>query len=262
MPVEIDPWFASAAVQAMKDFQRWWFMSLLLRGWQLDPPCHLPNDQNKLWMLAGAASFDAWKKHSAIVLAEFDSVGDGQWLLNKHQYDLYLKKLAVNKSYSSRGKEGAGKRELNRSSAQAQLSNSSSNVSDSYFESPPCVAFELESFDFEKFFEELQAIYPRRNGSYIAASSAQEAIERIAGKRKLRRSEAAGYLLKRAKLYVQLVEPKFVANLDKFLTQEIYDHDESVWSSERASGPDMAIGTRREGPWTQEEYDALREGKQ
>src|SRR4051794_20511000 len=94
MPFEIDRFFGSPRVQRMRDFQKWWYVSLLLRAWQAEPPCYLPDDQNELMILAGATSERSWKEHSAFVLGMFDVTGDGH-RVNRTQLEIYKEKMAI-----------------------------------------------------------------------------------------------------------------------------------------------------------------------
>lgn len=229
MPIEIDRWFSSPAVQAMKDFQRWWFMSLLMRAWQLDPPCHLPNDQNRLWMLAGAPSLNVWQKQSAIVIGQFDASGDGQWLINQRQLEIYNEKLGNYEISAKKGRLGAQKRWLNHSSGIAEPSISYSNESVSSSEVGVAVAFEVETFDFESAFRALWKIYPRREDSPLIHQWFFQAIEKCCTLHGFRRSEAANYILSRTQIYVE--KCKFIKNFRDYLYDATFEQDESMWEA-------------------------------
>jgi uncharacterized protein YdaU (DUF1376 family) len=105
MPFEIDRFFASSRVQGMKDFQRWWYVSLLLRAWQSEPPCRLPDDDNELRIAAGAPDEKIWAKHSALVLGAFHATGDGH-RVNRRQLEIYEEKMGVRAIKKANGRGG------------------------------------------------------------------------------------------------------------------------------------------------------------
>lgn len=94
MPFEIDRFFGSPRVGQMRDFQKWWYVSLLLRAWQAQPPCHLPDDENELMIMAGATDETSWKKHSALVLGAFRATGNG-YRVNARQLEIYEEKIGI-----------------------------------------------------------------------------------------------------------------------------------------------------------------------
>ena len=92
--MEIEPFLSSSAVMAMKDYQRWWYISLLFQAWQnVTRPCHLANDAEQLWMWAGAVSKEFFARHSAIVIRQFVEIDSGQWLVNQKQLEVYTNQL-------------------------------------------------------------------------------------------------------------------------------------------------------------------------
>lgn len=94
MPKEIEPWKSSPVVRQMGDFQRSWFDEMLMEGWvNSRMPCHLPNDENRLWTIAGARSLNYFRKHSGTVMSQFRVCGEGQWICNGKSLELYLKVL-------------------------------------------------------------------------------------------------------------------------------------------------------------------------
>jgi uncharacterized protein YdaU (DUF1376 family) len=139
MPFDIDRFFGSPSVQQMKDFQKWWYTSLLLRAWQAEPPCRLPDDQNKLMILAGVTNESSWKKHSAVVLGMFEADGNG-YRVNATQLEIYEEKMAVREVNKANGKLGGRPRKTetkpkdNRTVSDASSSDSSSE--DFVFELP------------------------------------------------------------------------------------------------------------------------------
>lgn len=95
MPLEADRWRTSDTVRwKMKDFQRSWFIQLLLEGWvNAEMPCHVPNNENTLWSTAGAHSKLYFDKHQAVVMREFRACGQGIWICNVNSLEIFLDKL-------------------------------------------------------------------------------------------------------------------------------------------------------------------------
>jgi hypothetical protein len=107
MPMEIEPWKSSGTVRyRMKDFQRSWFLELLMAGWaNAEMPCHVPNDENSLWTAAGAHSRMYFDAHRAVVIGEFRECGRGLWICNGKSLELYLQKLGIYFRNQKRGKD-------------------------------------------------------------------------------------------------------------------------------------------------------------
>ncbi len=84
VPLYIDHLLSSPAWQDMKDFQRGWYIQLLLRAARSERLGYLPLDEN-LWRIAGAHSRPMWEAHKAEVMACFESLHDDgrAWIYNQ-----------------------------------------------------------------------------------------------------------------------------------------------------------------------------------
>lgn len=97
MPVEIEPLLSDPDLQVWYEDQKWWYIVLLFRAWQnVDNPCHLPNDRDRLRTLAGVPMCRSrqWKERCGAVLAKFQVSSDGRWITNKKQLEVYANQLA------------------------------------------------------------------------------------------------------------------------------------------------------------------------
>lgn len=163
MPVEIEPLLSSAAVMAMKDFQRWWYISLLFRAWQnVDMPCHVANDVELLWMWAGAESRGHFEKHGAIVIRQFVQSADGQWLSNTKQLEVYANQLARIDARRDAGSKG-GATTASKRAALLQQSSSSTSLSLSGD------AFNSSLQDPEDWISKIRALGKWRDGDSVTA---------------------------------------------------------------------------------------------
>jgi hypothetical protein len=84
MPLYIDKLLSSPHWQGMKDFQRGWYIQLLLRCTRSEPLGYLRMDSN-LWTIAGARRKDYWDAHGACVLACFKvrEMEGHRWIYNE-----------------------------------------------------------------------------------------------------------------------------------------------------------------------------------
>lgn len=84
IPLYLDRLLGSPRWQAMKDFQRGWYMQLLLLCAQSSRPGYLPLDQ-RLWELAGAHRREVWEKHKSAVMACFKTrtFEAQEWIYNE-----------------------------------------------------------------------------------------------------------------------------------------------------------------------------------
>jgi hypothetical protein len=103
-PIEIQPLFSSAWFQAMQDFQRGWYLCLLLRAWERQPSCQLPNTDAELRVLAGASDDRRWQAHKKLVLDRFVSSTDGRTLTNTKLLEVYQHQV---QGYEKRSRAGA-----------------------------------------------------------------------------------------------------------------------------------------------------------
>jgi len=109
MPVEIEPLLSDPDLQTWHDDQKWWYLVLLFRAWQnVDYPCHLPNDSDKLRALASVPLRRSaqWRERSLEVLAKFVVSEDGQWLSHRKQLEVYATQLAKTEARSEAGRMG------------------------------------------------------------------------------------------------------------------------------------------------------------
>ena len=84
LPLYIDSLLSSPAWNDMKDYQRGWYLQLLLRSTRSERLGYLPLD-GSLWRIAGAHSRSMWGAHNAAVMACFKiRQYDGKdWIYNE-----------------------------------------------------------------------------------------------------------------------------------------------------------------------------------
>lgn len=84
LPLYIDSLLSSPAWSDMKDYQRGWYLQLLLRSTRSERLGYLPLDES-LWRIAGAHSQAMWNNHKAAVMACFKiRTDDGRdWIYNE-----------------------------------------------------------------------------------------------------------------------------------------------------------------------------------
>lgn len=133
MPIEIERFFASPRVQAMRDFQKWWYVALLMRAWQFDPPCHLPADDEQLRILAGAPPEKAWREYGKLVTDCFSAAGDSGLVANQAQLEIYERQVLALEKHRASGRKGAEARWRKNGDAMATLcdANTSTSISSS-----------------------------------------------------------------------------------------------------------------------------------
>jgi hypothetical protein len=69
-PFHVNEWLASRAVRFMKDYEKGWYISLLVESWPQAGT--LPDDRDLLWKMAGAQSQEFFERHGSGVLSEFE----------------------------------------------------------------------------------------------------------------------------------------------------------------------------------------------
>ena len=108
MPLFLRRWMTSDAIRAMKDYQRGWYIELLVRAWDSEVPCHLRLDQKRLWMTAGAESREYFVKHCGIVLDEFQvaEIEGQKWIVQPNQLAIYRKQLEKYRLGVERARKG------------------------------------------------------------------------------------------------------------------------------------------------------------
>lgn len=109
LPLYIDDLLSSPAWTDMKDYQRGWYLQLLLRCTRSERLGYLKVDGN-LWRIAGAHSQPMWEQHNGVVMACFKIRHDDgtQWLYNNRllavmedQSQKYLRRVGGRTSPSS-----------------------------------------------------------------------------------------------------------------------------------------------------------------
>jgi hypothetical protein len=107
-PLYVTQILGSAAWLQMKDYQRGWYIQLLLLATQSDHPGYLPLD-GSLWRLAGAHAKEYFDKESPVVLACFKRRQmDGQeWIYNE-QFLLMLQQQTAKIRTREEKKVGKG----------------------------------------------------------------------------------------------------------------------------------------------------------
>jgi len=79
-PFNVGAWYSDRAIRLMKDFQRGWYISLMVESWQGRGT--IPDDPAVLWKLAGAQSQEIFERDAKLVLSQFQQAElDGQPVL-------------------------------------------------------------------------------------------------------------------------------------------------------------------------------------
>jgi uncharacterized protein YdaU (DUF1376 family) len=76
-PWDVEVWFASDTYNGLPLDAQGAYFNLCMRAWQRQPFCALPDDDAKLWRLAGCSSVEQWKALREVVL------GAGGWMLGE-----------------------------------------------------------------------------------------------------------------------------------------------------------------------------------
>ena len=119
---------ASESVSLMTCEQVGWYLFLLCHAWNSDPIGTLPNDKDKLRMLARATQ-SAWDSFNHSVLCNFEE--DGDRLVNRRLVEQFKQMEANRKARSENGKKGGRPafRQLSSSSTPAKAEKSPSSSS-------------------------------------------------------------------------------------------------------------------------------------
>ena len=91
------------------------------------------------------------------------------------------------------------------------------------------VKFDLEAFDGSEAFEKLCQVYKKSQRSALASQLFFEAVEWVVSRRKIRRSEAAAYILGRAEIYCSMKPVKWQQKLTDWLNDRTFEQEESAW---------------------------------
>ena len=85
------------------DFAR--YVKLLMRAWESDTPCFLPNDVVILSRFAGASSLKSFKQSWAIIQSHFTETGDGKYVFNSKERLTFKKQVELNRNSIENGKK-------------------------------------------------------------------------------------------------------------------------------------------------------------
>ena len=125
----INDFTGSPVVQAMNDSQRVWYLWLLMMAWQNEKkPCHLPNDDAKLMMLATCKSKTRWDKYKGLVLDCFDVTEDDKWISNQRLIAEYEKMCVISDKRAEAARVKAAKRLQNSANAQQMQTDAEQNA--------------------------------------------------------------------------------------------------------------------------------------
>jgi uncharacterized protein YdaU (DUF1376 family) len=110
----INDFLSAVTVTVMDNDQFAWYLRLLMRAWQNEPPCCLPNNDYLLMTMAGVRdnkkermNWDAKKK---LVLSNFALDKDGVWLRNAKLDKEFDKMVEATEKKQQAGKRGAEKK--------------------------------------------------------------------------------------------------------------------------------------------------------
>jgi len=85
------------------DFAR--YVKLLMRAWESDTPCFLPNDVVILSRFAGASSLKSFKQSWAIIQSHFIVTRDGKYVFNSKERLTFKKQVELNRNSIENGKK-------------------------------------------------------------------------------------------------------------------------------------------------------------
>lgn len=218
IPLYIDRLLSSPKVQKMRDYQRAWYIWLLLHCTRSEKPGYLRLD-GRLWMLAGAHSRSFFESQKAAVMAAFKVAHiDGQdWIYN----DRLLNVVMTQHDKLSKG--------LRRKSDKNAVSLSSSIAE---------VSTELEVQKHKPSLENVYNAYPRKVGKRAALKAISQAFTRlIAGKEAPSEifqtvADAEVYLVLRCNMFAQSPAGqagKFTPHPATWFNASRYLDDESEW---------------------------------
>jgi hypothetical protein len=85
---------SSPRYMTMPDYKQAWYLNLLFRSWlNSDNPGYLPNDPERLWMLANARTKTFFQREAVEVMACFQVSADGRSIFNSKLLQVYEKQL-------------------------------------------------------------------------------------------------------------------------------------------------------------------------
>src|SRR5208282_1081787 len=120
---------ADVFVRGMTWLQRHFYGSLLRASFFHGTRPYLPNDDNILWVLAGAACKSMWMKHKNVVLSRFTAVGGRVDLIENKRVTADWYRLVLSREIQSeKGKKSAAVRDRKQKNEEQQQLNSGSTA--------------------------------------------------------------------------------------------------------------------------------------
>ncbi|MBZ5567537.1 MAG: hypothetical protein LAN64_06765 [Acidobacteriia bacterium] len=125
-PLYVEKILSSSSWLQMKDYQRGWYIQLLLLSAHSVRPGYLPLD-GSLWRLAGARTKQYFEQESVVVMACFKrrQMDGREWIYNERLVRVLEQQARRQMDFDRRGKKGSGKDDQR----QTSLSFSSSTIS-------------------------------------------------------------------------------------------------------------------------------------
>lgn len=233
---------------------------LLDTSWQQDPRGTIPNDQDALrrWLRLPrnaviCARPDHWCRCNDCTWRRVWPQINAAWPISEsgRRGNLGMMRCAKKQENYRNGNQG---KEIYMNGTQIGTQIEQGLARKSVEEEKNLTVLEV-GFDFELAFEALFEIYPKRKDSPLVRQYFIDAIGKVSQRHGFGQLQASAYILERAKIYASL--SKFIAGMDKFLYEQIYEQEPSEWE-QKAVKPeiDMAIGSRRGGAWTDADLEA------
>lgn len=114
----INDFLSSVTVSVMDNDQFAWYLRLLMRAWQFDPACCLPNEDALLMMYAGCRNKKLWDSKKGLVLINFEVTEDQKFVTNWRLQSEYEKMCVINAKRKDAGNKSAAKRQQNSTSVE------------------------------------------------------------------------------------------------------------------------------------------------
>lgn len=122
-----DGFLTSGRWHSMKDFQRGWYIQMLLSMTRSKPVGYLPYDE-RLWTLAGAHTRQHFEQHCALVLACFKVLefGGCKWITNEPLLNVLCRLTFSHDKAVENGRRGGHAKQKHRKTPSTGLNNYSS----------------------------------------------------------------------------------------------------------------------------------------
>jgi hypothetical protein len=126
-PFKVDEWLADRNVRLMKDYERGWYISLLVESWSDHGT--VPNDPNVLWKLAGSQTKEFFEANNGAVLATFEQAEvDGKpVLVHCRMANLYIQQHKNYKQKCDAARISADKRKQDKKRQSADVEQAGQN---------------------------------------------------------------------------------------------------------------------------------------